>query len=155
MKKKKIGGESSGRAGKNARKVSKTKFSARKPGVKRSITEAARRVRQRAADVLERSHKLHAASDLVHTRSEDLHGSIHQMHEDLEQRNLGPAPGPEPVELVTDDNQSGNGAPFPIVGIGASAGGFEAFNEFVAHLPRTCEWPLFWSNTSIPSIKAS
>ena len=41
------------------------------------------------------------------------------------------SPGPSPDESGRD----GPGAPFPIVGVGASAGGLEAFTQLLKHLP--------------------
>jgi two-component system CheB/CheR fusion protein len=38
------------------------------------------------------------------------------------------------AQQVVDDDRPGN-SPFPIVGIGASAGGLEAFSQLLAHLP--------------------
>jgi two-component system CheB/CheR fusion protein len=44
--------------------------------------------------------------------------------------------GPEAVEQeITEDPESGEGAPFPVVGIGASAGGLEAFTDLLHALP--------------------
>lgn len=43
---------------------------------------------------------------------------------------------PDSAELVIDEKPEGKAKPFLIVGIGASAGGFEAFGEFLQHLPK-------------------
>ena len=36
------------------------------------------------------------------------------------------------------------GNPFPIVGVGASAGGSEAFEQFLSALPKKQGWRLCW-----------
>ncbi len=41
---------------------------------------------------------------------------------------------PAPFRLATAE-ENGQGSSFPIVGIGASAGGLEAFTELLSHLP--------------------
>ncbi|HZR18590.1 MAG TPA: chemotaxis protein CheB [Verrucomicrobiae bacterium] len=45
-------------------------------------------------------------------------------------------PTGEGAELVVEEKDGEQGLPFPIVGIGASAGGFEAFTDFLTALPR-------------------
>lgn len=47
---------------------------------------------------------------------------------------------------------------FPVVGLGASAGGLAAFEAFFSGLPlgsRNPAWPSFWFNTWPPIIKAA
>jgi two-component system, chemotaxis family, CheB/CheR fusion protein len=56
-----------------------------------------------------------------------------------------PAGGPrKPVE----------GTSFPIVGIGASAGGLEAFTELFKHLPLDTGLGVCWCSISIRNMKA-
>ncbi len=47
-----------------------------------------------------------------------------------------PPDSADTTEIVTDDKSRGNGQPFTIVGVGASAGGYEAFGEFLTNLPK-------------------
>src|SRR5262245_23541520 len=47
--------------------------------------------------------------------------------------NDRPRPAADPTELRADDAPAGH--PFPVVGVGASAGGLEAFTDLLAHLP--------------------
>src|SRR5262245_29524760 len=54
-----------------------------------------------------------------------------------------PRPAPEPVPvpvpvLASDDEPTAKGSPtFPIIGIGASAGGLEALEQFLHHVPES------------------
>lgn len=41
-----------------------------------------------------------------------------------------------PAKVSAERSEPRGGASFPIVGIGASAGGLEAFSQLLAHLPR-------------------
>lgn len=43
---------------------------------------------------------------------------------------------PEPIAYLPDTTATSERPDFPIVGIGASAGGLEAFEKFFAHMPR-------------------
>jgi two-component system CheB/CheR fusion protein len=54
--------------------------------------------------------------------------------------DTAPPPGQAAAAAATATEHPGHGerAPFPIVGIGASAGGLEAFEEFFRHLPDDC-----------------
>jgi len=89
------------------------------------------------------ARELHDKSNLVHRKADELHRSIEEMHQATratvgkrtakkERIDLGQGKeeGIDPsAEKLTP------GKPFPIVGIGASAGGFEAFSEFLKCLP--------------------
>ncbi|MGH8593368.1 MAG: chemotaxis protein CheB, partial [Gammaproteobacteria bacterium] len=47
-------------------------------------------------------------------------------------------PAPQAADVSVQDRRAderGAQSPFPIVGIGASAGGLEAFTQFLGHLP--------------------
>lgn len=56
---------------------------------------------------------------------------------ELEVAPLAPesSEGVTPEEVKRAEEESGSGSPFPIVGIGASAGGLEASTELLRHLP--------------------
>jgi two-component system CheB/CheR fusion protein len=69
--------------------------------------------------------ELYGAADSLHHKAEALHQTIHEVRHNIE------AP-----ELVIDENDGKAAKPFPIVGIGASAGGYEAFTEFLASLSK-------------------
>jgi PAS domain S-box-containing protein len=47
-----------------------------------------------------------------------------------------PEPDDVPAAVTTDDELKAAGLPFPVVGVGASAGGLEAFTEVVSHLAK-------------------
>jgi two-component system CheB/CheR fusion protein len=96
------------------------------------------------ADVIKltsRAKELYSKTDQAHRRADDLHKSIEKMHGKVsaarvktEKEHALSLDGP----LEEDESASerrGVGRQFPIVGIGASAGGFEAFTEFLKFLP--------------------
>src|SRR5437879_6691739 len=91
-----------------------------------------------AEAVAESARKLLGAADKTHREADELHQAIHQMHGAVEGMHAG---GTRPSlaetrDLVTGQSIRSRPLPFPIVGIGASAGGYEAFTEFVEHLPQ-------------------
>ena len=55
-----------------------------------------------------------------------------------DRKETAPRPGPGPAPTAADPAESRQRAPFPIVGMGASAGGLEAFEDFFRHLPANC-----------------
>lgn len=96
-----------------------------------------------AIKVASGAHELHARSDQLYRKADSLHKSIQKVHGEAVSRRKKAAEqraallaraerGPEADEAVAE--KSAAGKPFPIVGIGASAGGFEAFNDFLKHL---------------------
>jgi two-component system CheB/CheR fusion protein len=99
------------------------------------------------------AHGLHERSDEVHRKVESLHDSIHQTHltaerlrkQSRERTALSSEEpvGPEPIDRRSEEAEleaqaeiRPHGKPFPIVGIGASAGGFEALRQFLSVLPK-------------------
>src|SRR5258706_3377075 len=88
--------------------------------------------------------KLRARVDNVHRKAESLHKGIERAH--VNAGALRQQAEPEPLLLSPDiieandvriiEERSSQGKPFPIVGIGASAGGFEAFSDLLKNLPR-------------------
>jgi len=62
-----------------------------------------------------------------------------------------PAPAPQPVlpSLMADESDESEDGIFPIVGIGASAGGLEAFTEMLQTLPsKTRPAWAFWKQVT-------
>jgi len=99
------------------------------PDGKPDVKDTARAVSAGAGELL--AHALDKNADA-------LHASVHAAHETasaLHSKAAGPVPAAEGGEIVIDEKQRGKGTPFPIVGIGASAGGYEAFAEFLHTLP--------------------
>jgi two-component system CheB/CheR fusion protein len=88
--------------------------------------------------------QLHATSSELHQTADDLHKFIHKLHGKAASGHA-PVSGSKPALLrgarFLDDpdgaleEKAHSPKPFPIVGIGASAGGFEAFSELLKFLP--------------------
>jgi two-component system CheB/CheR fusion protein len=88
--------------------------------------------------------ELHARSTQIQHTADDLHQSIEKTHGKVRSgnRKVTESKGvliPDSQLLEEADEalaeKAATGRPFPIVGIGASAGGFEAFSEFLKFLP--------------------
>src|SRR5215212_4756698 len=91
------------------------------------IAASARQLLARSGDVYQAADALHEASEQTHLRAM------------LANRGLatGARTAPENFEVSYDNENDGpRGKPFPIVGVGASAGGFEAFGQLIANLPK-------------------
>lgn len=73
----------------------------------------------------EGAKEVYRAVDELHQKAEALHQAIHDVEHNVE------AP-----ELVVDEKDDDQAKPFPVVGIGASAGGYEAFTDFLGALPK-------------------
>src|SRR5262249_52156016 len=113
--------------------------SVKKPGLVLLDPETAQ-LASLAGEIEARSRKLIRSAHKVHGAVEKVHGGADALHKQVQ--GGGEGDGPE-RELPDDDDAvtvtekpATDGKPFPIVGIGASAGGFEAFTEFLRHLPR-------------------
>jgi len=86
--------------------------------------------------------ELHARSSQVQRKAHDLHKSIEKMDRRPADRKSAKGkaaliPDGQLLEEADEASveKSAPGKPFPIVGIGASAGGFEAFSELLKALP--------------------
>src|SRR3990172_13086451 len=60
----------------------------------------------------------------------------------------------EPAELVETNEQKNDVADFPIVGIGASAGGLEAFGKFFSKMPADCGMAFVLVSHFAPTYKS-
>jgi two-component system, chemotaxis family, CheB/CheR fusion protein len=81
-------------------------------------------------------------SSQLQRKSDDLHKSIEKLHRKVSLGRKGAEKKPVLIpdsQILQEEADGGEkarpGKPFPIVGIGASAGGFEAFSEFLRFLP--------------------
>jgi two-component system, chemotaxis family, CheB/CheR fusion protein len=105
-------------------------------------------------------HSLHAKADAVHKRSEKVHAAAHRAHLKVKalkaetRRQAASAVGKpfppktgarpprkseergSPVMPATYGTTPSSKLPFSVVGIGASAGGYEAYTTFLSHLPK-------------------
>src|SRR5262249_39295202 len=77
---------------------------------------------------------LHSTADIVHKKADQLHKMIHAVNQGESIRQKQHPAGPE-TDIVTDDGHRGKPKSFSIVGIGASAGGYEAFADMLTQLP--------------------
>lgn len=98
--------------------------------------------RDQGADSAERvragTEELHEKAHLLDLRADALHASIratHQAASQLHSPSAQPLSGSDAQEIVIDDTPWRKSQPFTIVGIGASAGGYEASAEFLLHMP--------------------
>lgn len=109
----------------------KTKKPRQKPaaassnGPKIQTESAASKITAAAAATLAGAKQLYGTADELHHKAEALHQTIHDVEHTVETQ-----------ELVIDEKDGEQAKPFPIVGIGASAGGYEAFTDFLAALAR-------------------
>lgn len=94
------------------------------------------RVHDRVAAVLTDAKKLQTNVGELHLKARELHQSVRDVHKASQGVDLLHSPASDRVDLVTEEKQPGGVAPFPIVGVGASAGGYEAFSNLVRHLPK-------------------
>jgi two-component system CheB/CheR fusion protein len=86
--------------------------------------------------VLTGAQQMYAQVDKIHAQADELHHSLEDVHQAVHQSHEAHIRGGEPALLVTDDGERPQPRPFPIVGVGASAGGYEAFTELLSQLPR-------------------
>src|ERR1051326_4271180 len=123
-------------------KPRKSKTTQEKPRRKPSLVAPAT-ADPEAISVSYGASELHARSDRVHRKADDLHKSIEEIHRAASRmRGKAVKKAPRRSESsphLEDESEAAeraaSGQPYPIVGIGASAGGFEAFSEFLKHLP--------------------
>jgi two-component system CheB/CheR fusion protein len=103
----------------------------------KAMSDALRLEREAAKTQSEAEGVLYRA-DLLDEKADNLHQSINEIHEKVREqvaRGSEVLAGTETNAIVVDDKTKTDGKPFPIVGIGASAGGFEAFTELLRFLP--------------------
>src|SRR6266481_2851593 len=133
-------------ARRKSRKISGGSFrsTANRPGPPSS--EALRRAgpEEDALNISLGAREVHSRSRQLYRKADDLHKSIERMHRKAASRHR--KTGESKPVLIPDGQlleeadealaeKAAMGKPFPIVGIGASAGGFEAFSEFLKSLP--------------------
>jgi two-component system CheB/CheR fusion protein len=85
------------------------------------------------------AQELYQRSDQLEKKADALRHSAHQSRKKVKSLHGASADegGPEIDEIVTQDGKRQEHEKlFPIVGIGASAGGYEAFADFLRHLPK-------------------
>ncbi len=85
-----------------------------------------------ARELFDTAQKVDQKADALHTSIGEAHEAARAPHG----KGLPAVQGAESGAIVTDDKRQETSKPFPIVGIGASAGGYEAFAEFLRQLPR-------------------
>jgi two-component system CheB/CheR fusion protein len=105
------------------------------------LTSVSRKLAAKAERLHQRADALHNSIDVVHRKGKALHQLAHESHKKVEELEAIPAANaaasePEMEHPFETEPVLTLGRPFPVVGIGASAGGFEALNQLLAHLPR-------------------
>src|SRR5262249_16355214 len=95
------------------------------------LSREAKQIRQQVDD-------LHGQGDKVHKSAKATHRSVKALrNQEKADQMAHPSPIPwERVDAVVAEEGASKGKSFPIVGLGASAGGFEAFVEFLKELPK-------------------
>ena len=102
-----------------------------------SAKSSAGKISHNAKQIAQDSHKLYRRARRIQTKADEVHHGIESLHHAVHALHRQPPPdSPDATEIVTDDKSRGNGQPFTIVGVGASAGGYEAFGEFLTNLPK-------------------
>jgi len=99
----------------------------------------ARTIEKEAEKISSDAGQLLAKADLTYKNADALHHAISETHlksKRLHSRSASSEPPGGDVEIVTEESPRPTAKPFPIVGIGASAGGYEAFAEFLAKIPK-------------------
>jgi two-component system CheB/CheR fusion protein len=102
------------------------------------VMSDALRLEREAAKTQSEAEEVLSRADLLDEKADNLHQSINEIHEKVREqvaRGEEVLAGTETNEIVVDDKPRTDSKPFPVVGIGASAGGFEAFTELLRFLP--------------------
>src|ERR1051326_3003882 len=92
------------------------------------LSETAKNIAVGARELFEKADRLDQEADALHM-------SAHEVHTMASHLPLKSDVGLDGPEIVIDEKRLRKSKPFPIVGIGASAGGYEAFAEFLHSLP--------------------
>jgi two-component system CheB/CheR fusion protein len=119
-----------GKADKRGTSRKSSKGSKPGAGKKASLGEIAKRITAGAQGLYEKAELVDEQADALHVSGDAVDELAANLREQAEQ----PVSVGDGGEIVTDDKQVGTSKPFPIVGIGASAGGYEAFAEFLQYL---------------------
>jgi two-component system CheB/CheR fusion protein len=99
---------------------------------------AAGRLKGEASNVANDSRELFRSAHDVEEKSDEVHRAVDDLHRKIQDIHAQAAnDSSDDADIVIEEKSRRPGTPFPIVGIGASAGGFEAFTEFLAHLPKS------------------
>jgi two-component system CheB/CheR fusion protein len=112
--------------------------------------------KQRAIKVASRAKDLHEAADRVHRRADQLHKFADEVHQNLEgsPQQHAPDSAAPALEIVTAETETRKSKLFPIIGVGASAGGYEAFADFLAKFPKDTGMALVLVQHLDPSHKS-
>jgi len=109
-------------------------------GVGGAVPRLAAKAAEVARKSREQADQLHRKADQVHTKAEEAHRRADDVEKRLRSKRVtrgSPVARPEQdIELAAEQSPPRQGKSFPIVGVGASAGGYEAFNELLRHLPK-------------------
>src|SRR5215831_16174644 len=101
------------------------------------VASDAEELEKAAGKALAEAEQLFGKSHEVDKEADELHQSIREMRERVQSGGAlsrGAGLAAETSAIVVDEKAEADGKPFPIVGIGASAGGFEAFTDFLQAL---------------------
>src|SRR5262245_1073677 len=85
--------------------------------------------KRKSGNLAQRSAVIHREADKIHHGAETLHSSMKKTHEAI--RNIGKT-RPQTTRRKEKPQKD---EPLLVVGVGASAGGFEAFVELLQYLP--------------------
>src|SRR5947207_9225530 len=145
-----------GRRSGDKKDSSSKKANVRSAGKRRNLRPAqplsTKEVQASMARTLTDAQQLYSKSDTLHEQADQLHHSIDEAHltaqrlhkeirkvmppAKLEGRAAALGTEQESPAIIGPDLESRkNAKPFPIVGIGASAGGFEALQQLLAAIP--------------------
>jgi two-component system, chemotaxis family, CheB/CheR fusion protein len=93
-----------------------------------TIAHQARAAREQSKLIARQSATLQSAAHSVHERTDTVHQGVRKAHEEADEINAMHLGAPEPSRQTA-------GRPFLVVGVGASAGGYEAFVQLLESLP--------------------
>jgi two-component system CheB/CheR fusion protein len=120
------------------RRDAKPKREFRKTSASQALSQT-RRTGREVLHLAEDAEVLKNRSDHLRRKASDLHQSIDEVHfkaKLLHGQVGGEQDSQSPLRIDLEPKGAPRGKPFPIVGVGASAGGFEAFVDFLRELPK-------------------